>query len=190
MCAGWGSLPDAGLPNLPPGCPRQGSLLESCLLMRLPLRILLLTLCAAAASGHVGAQPCEGSQLPPDENACAMCHGEADLWEKETLRLHMPAERFADDVHWQKGVNCHDCHGGDPSVFDPGDLHAKEDGFRELADVKKACTNCHQDLSSRYAMSLHGELTQLGYEPAANCADCHGAHDILPVSDPRSRLRG
>jgi cytochrome b subunit of formate dehydrogenase len=31
-------------------------------------------------------------------------------------------------------------------------------------------------------------LTQQGQSAAANCADCHGSHDILPVSDPSSRL--
>jgi cytochrome b subunit of formate dehydrogenase len=39
-------------------------------------------------------------------------------------------------------------------------------------------------------LSLHGQLTELGYEPAAECSDCHGAHDILPVNDPQSRLAG
>jgi cytochrome b subunit of formate dehydrogenase len=28
----------------------------------------------------------------------------------------------------------------------------------------------------------------MGYMPAARCADCHGAHDILPVADPASPL--
>jgi cytochrome b subunit of formate dehydrogenase len=37
-------------------------------------------------------------------------------------------------------------------------------------------------------MSMHGALTRQGYEAAANCADCHGSHDILPVGDPNSQL--
>ena len=37
-------------------------------------------------------------------------------------------------------------------------------------------------------MSIHGELTKLGYGPGANCSDCHGAHNILPVDDPECRL--
>jgi cytochrome b subunit of formate dehydrogenase len=35
---------------------------------------------------------------------------------------------------------------------------------------------------------MHGHLTELGYGPAAMCADCHGAHDIRPLSDPASQL--
>ncbi len=37
-------------------------------------------------------------------------------------------------------------------------------------------------------MSLHGALTELGYEAGAKCSDCHGGHGILPISDPESPL--
>ena len=37
-------------------------------------------------------------------------------------------------------------------------------------------------------MSMHGELTGLGYDEGAKCSDCHGAHDILPLSDPDSLM--
>src|SRR3990172_11516050 len=96
----------------------------------------LLILAAVAANGDLAAQPPEGSQLAPDENACVMCHGEKELWEGENLRLYMPADQFADDIHWQKGVNCHDCHGGDPTVFDPGDLQLAEPVLRKGVHAK------------------------------------------------------
>jgi cytochrome b subunit of formate dehydrogenase len=41
---------------------------------------------------------------------------------------------------------------------------------------------------SLYGLSIHGKLTDLGYGPAAKCADCHGAHEILAMDDPRSML--
>jgi hypothetical protein len=159
--------------------------------LRALLRSLLLAIFVGTVGEGTAAPPPEGSQLPPDENACAMCHGEAGLWEKDTLRLYMPAEKFADDVHWQKGVNCHDCHGGDPSVFDPGDLHAKEDGFRDLADVKKACAICHKDQAIDLVRGIHaraGEPNERGRGTPLECGKCHGEnqHRILPVKDPRS----
>jgi cytochrome b subunit of formate dehydrogenase len=55
-------------------------------------------------------------------------------------------------------------------------------------ELANSCGNCHADLSSRYALSMHGELTRQGYVSAANCADCHGSHNILPVHDPNSQL--
>ena len=56
--------------------------------------------------------------------------------------------------------------------------------FREA--VPDRCGNCHAAMSSLYALSMHGKLTDLGYGPAAKCADCHGSHDILPLG--RSQL--
>ena len=52
------------------------------------------------------------------------------------------------------------------------------------ATVHTAAATATQNLSDRYGLSLHGALTEIGYGPAANCADCHGAHDILPLTDP------
>ena len=37
-------------------------------------------------------------------------------------------------------------------------------------------------------MSMHGALSDLGYTAGAKCSDCHGAHDILPLSDPDSKM--
>jgi hypothetical protein len=31
-------------------------------------------------------------------------------------------------------------------------------------------------------------VTSLGFRTVAGCADCHGAHEILPASDPRSPI--
>ena len=81
---------------------------------------------------------------------------------------------------WHRPASCSDCHKGH-QLLDP-----------ELAPFRlqlaNRCGNCHPDQSSRYGMSLHGQLTNLGHGPAAECADCHGAHDILPIGDPDSPL--
>ena len=50
------------------------------------------------------------------------------------------------------------------------------------------CGNCHTEISEGYLQSLHGALTELGYEAAAKCSDCHGAHEIMAVADPASRV--
>jgi len=38
-----------------------------------------------------------------------------------------------------------------------------------------------------YEETLHGKVRKLG-SPSAGCADCHGAHNILPKEDPKSSL--
>jgi hypothetical protein len=41
---------------------------------------------------------------------------------------------------------------------------------------------------SSFQSSFHGIALRFGELRAANCASCHGYHDILPSSDPRSRV--
>ena len=36
--------------------------------------------------------------------------------------------------------------------------------------------------------SYHGMASKVGSNTVANCASCHGVHDILPSSDPRSKI--
>jgi predicted CXXCH cytochrome family protein len=51
------------------------------------------------------------------------------------------------------------------------------------------CGNCHKDKFSTYRDTFHSQLGSLGgYVETARCWDCHGAHEILPASDPRSPI--
>ena len=74
---------------------------------------------------------------------------------------------------------CSDCH----------TAHAIEqptaDAFRMQSTP--ICGNCHKDKFSTYRDTFHSQLSSLGgYVETARCWDCHGAHEILPASDPRS----
>ena len=65
------------------------------------------------------------------------------------------------------------------------------------ADV---CSDCHasERLNTKYNLppdrvktffeSYHGLAAQYGSTLAANCASCHGVHNILPSTDPRSSI--
>ena len=49
------------------------------------------------------------------------------------------------------------------------------------------CGSCHKDKLSTYRDTFHSQLGALGgYVETARCWDCHGAHGILPASDPAS----
>jgi predicted CXXCH cytochrome family protein len=51
------------------------------------------------------------------------------------------------------------------------------------------CGNCHKEKFSTYRDTFHSQLGSLGgYVETARCWDCHGAHQILPASDPRSPI--
>jgi len=135
--------------------------------------------------------PPAGSQLSEDENLCATCHTDPDLWEEDQQRLCVAKDRLEADVHWNKGVNCHDCHGGDPSSFRTGDAHAEEAGFRDLAEIRQLCAHCHQDQSAVFARGAHAEAvvkTADGSARPMGCVDCHGPdqHSLRPSGDQQS----
>lgn len=56
--------------------------------------------------------------------------------------------------------------------------------------VMRECGTCHEESIRTYRDGFHGQATSLGFTRVAACADCHGTHDILKVSSPRSRLSG
>jgi hypothetical protein len=75
---------------------------------------------------------------------------------------------------------CNDCHTAH-SIRRTG-----EAGFR-LA-IMQTCGHCHEEIAKTYFDTFHGKVSRLGYTKTAKCYDCHGAHDVLPVTDPRSHL--
>ncbi len=51
------------------------------------------------------------------------------------------------------------------------------------------CGSCHKDKFTGYRDTFHSQLGLLGgYVETARCWDCHGAHDVLPASDPNSPI--
>lgn len=124
------------------------------------------------------------------EKTCARCHVEVD-------------KVFAKSAHGKavaRGVReaptCTTCHGehGILKATDPGSPVA-------AANVsQKVCTPCHSSLAlsekydiksdafSTFEQSFHGLAVRGGQVNVANCASCHGSHDILSSSDPASRI--
>ena len=91
---------------------------------------------------------------------------------------------------------CTDCH-GEHRILGPADK-----GSPVFASnvPKMTCGRCHGDLrvTEKFGMkdtavtafedSFHGLASRSGSVSVANCASCHGVHDILPSSDPRSHI--
>ncbi len=96
-------------------------------------------------------------------------------------------ELFSASVHSAKAFPttkplpvCSDCHSS--HSIQRTDLA----GFR--LNMMEQCGRCHEAITESYFETYHGKVSRLGYLKTAKCSDCHGAHDILPVNDPRSRL--
>lgn len=107
-------------------------------------------------------------------NTCGNCHhGIQEQFEKS---VH--AQKISDDGK-RKPV-CNDCHTAHTIK------RADEQGFK--LEIMQQCGRCHEQITETYFDTYHGKVSQLGYTKTAKCYDCHGAHDILPVSDPKSHL--
>ncbi len=130
------------------------------------------------------------------ESACITCH--ADPARVPRPELRDPVASFADDIHRERGLSCHDCHGGRPDV-DLADgqaaalSHDALAGFRGRpapADVPAFCGRCHSDAAfmgrfnpdarvdqeAKYRTSVHGKKLAEGDTKVANCLSCHGRH--------------
>jgi hypothetical protein len=114
---------------------------------------------------------------PVSNDVCLSCHSAPGL-EKERqgkkVSLSVDAQRFGKSVHGT--LPCTTCHSDITQV-----PHA--------ADLKRVqCTQCHAKVAEIYASSVHGRATMNGDGDAATCSDCHGKHDILPVTNPESKV--
>jgi cytochrome b subunit of formate dehydrogenase len=105
---------------------------------------------------------------------CAKCH--RGIYEQFTSSVHSPTvTKTAKEL-----PVCADCHSA----------HSIErtDSSDFRLNIMNQCGRCHQQITEAYFETFHGKVSKLGYLQTAKCYDCHGSHDILPVTDPRSRL--
>jgi len=80
-----------------------------------------------------------------------------------------------------KAPVCSDCHTAH-AILQP-----TADAFRMQSTP--ICGSCHKEKLSTYRDTFHSQLGSLGgYVETARCWDCHGAHDVLPASDPNSPI--
>jgi cytochrome b subunit of formate dehydrogenase len=105
---------------------------------------------------------------------CAQCH--RGIYELFTASVHSPkVTRSGKPL-----PVCSDCHSA--HSIQRTDLAS----FR--LNIMDQCGSCHKQITEAYFETFHGKISKLGYLKTAKCYDCHGSHDILPVTDSRSHL--
>ncbi len=136
------------------------------------------------------------SAVPPKTDSCIKCHAGLD---KKNAAIVAACEQ---DIHFQRGLSCADCHGGDPSKPDE-DAMDPDLGFTgtpKRAEIPHFCSKCHSnpnymrhfnprinvDQEEKYATSHHGKLLAKGDPKVAMCTSCHGVHGILAVESTES----
>ncbi len=125
---------------------------------------------------------------------CLICHqGQKDK----------PSALFRHDIHFQKGVTCAGCHGGNAAAPEMDQAMNPDSGFTGVPtgdDISAACARCHADSARMKSFgaslptnqfeslkaSIHGHQSTNGKERILQCTSCHGAHGIVAVKDPAS----
>ena len=123
-------------------------------------------------------------------STCGKCHGAVQ-------------QAFVESIHGQAIARgnglapvCTDCHGihSIKAHIDPNS------SVSEQNIARTTCARCHEGVRlsqefgvagnrvTSYLDSYHGLAAEGGSAVVANCASCHGVHNILPSSDPRSTI--
>jgi hypothetical protein len=157
---------------------------------------------AFASAAHAAETPKPLQGPLPTETSCVKCHAELDG------ELLEPTRHTGDDIHFVKGLSCHDCHGGNPAAGldgDPSAAHDEKKGWHprpRRSEIPAFCARCHADAAymkrfdphvridqlSEYLTSGHGRRLKQGDDRVAVCVDCHGVHGIRAVSDVQSTV--
>lgn len=154
----------------------------------------------------------------PDAPLCQDCHGShgiraaadslSQVNRKNVPRIcgrcHLqPFAEYAASVHGvaltEEGIedapSCTDCHGEHKIL-----RHTSPGSNVYPTNVGATCAQCHgvEGIVGKYGIktsqvetyeeSYHGIAGKFGEKTVANCASCHGVHDIRPPEDPRSAV--
>lgn len=153
-----------------------------------------------------------GNQAAPD---CAVCHGGVHQVQRtgtEAFRQTIPSicgkchnqiyAQYEKSVHGKAVAGgivdapvCTTCHGEhqiQPPALSTSPVNA--------IHIPETCGRCHGDVALArkfdlprgivvsFEASFHGLALKAGQETVANCATCHGVHEILSTSDPSSTV--
>jgi len=132
---------------------------------------------------------------------CSQCHDEVNAVYARSIHgsLRAKGNTFV--------ASCSSCHGVH-NIFPPKDPRSQVYPL----NLPETCGKCHGNLElikkakiatpeedtgagtapdpySRYKQSIHGQaVLKSGLVVSAVCNDCHGTHDILPHTDPKSKI--
>jgi cytochrome b subunit of formate dehydrogenase len=126
----------------------------------------------------------------PAKVSCATCHADEEAAYERSY--HARAIKSGD----KHAATCTDCHGSPHELLPASDPKSRVNH----ANIPDTCGTCHNQKFAMeesglgtqpyvsYQQSVHGRAVAAGSEKAAVCTDCHGAHDILSASDPKSPI--
>ncbi len=149
-------------------CPRSRRIVAS---------LALFAFICVSSQGWAASKEAKGAK--PSNADCLACHGDASLSKEvngKQVSLSVNEDAFKKSIHGSM-FSCTDCHTDVTSAV------------HERTPAKPSCATCHADQDAAYQKGLHAAALKRGDGHAARCTDCHGgAHEILPASDPNSKV--
>lgn len=133
---------------------------------------------------------------------CGSCHGSHDIRKHTDPASKVYRANVADtcgschggvEAAYQKGIHGQLVKAGDTTAPVCSDCHTAH----QIANVQSAawqlkttgtCGSCHTEEMTTYRDTFHSQVSALEYRQVARCWDCHGSHEILPASDPQSKI--
>jgi predicted CXXCH cytochrome family protein len=136
---------------------------------------------------------------------CSSCHSDKkqmirfgsnlpnNQWELLQKSVHGKLS-LSGKEHIAQCITCHNAHGIVSVKNSASPVYS--------LNVVKTCSKCHADIVfirkynpslpvdqlEKYRTSMHGVLNAKGDPKPAQCASCHGSHDILPVKEVKSKV--
>lgn len=163
--------------------------------IRLFIPFLLVSLWTIFSPG----QPSQATRLPEearilaesvDNNTCLACHNtpgmQTTLPSGEILYLTVDRVAYNTSTHGRYHYACVQCH-TDINGFPHPEITASTRREFSLQHYT-TCKKCHFDKYEATLDSTHQVALAGGNQQAAVCTDCHGAHNVGPPDQPRSRI--
>jgi nitrate/TMAO reductase-like tetraheme cytochrome c subunit len=120
---------------------------------------------------------------------CGRCHGDPKRMQGSGI-TDRPFLTYEESAHARavargsfSAAVCTDCHRSH-DILPAADARSPIFKF----NVPQTCARCHPTIQTEYAQSVHGRAAARGVSQTPVCTDCHGVHNILPSSDPRSMI--
>lgn len=146
--------------------------------------------CHGAHESKKGSDPASHVNRANVAGTCARCH--AGVAAEYSGSIHSVALKNGN----ADSPTCTSCH-GDHSIYAPRDARSRVAPRNVSVQV---CGSCHNSLplNQKYGLpseqfssfwdSYHGLAARAGDVTVANCASCHGIHNIKPSTDPTSTV--
>lgn len=133
---------------------------------------------------------------------CSSCHGTHKILgpqnpQSKIYRTNIPNTcgtcHAGPKADYFAGIHGQQLKAGNPEAPVCTDCHTAHNivNVRETSwqlKTSATCGNCHRERFRTYEDTFHAQVSALGYVETARCWNCHGNHDILSASNPKSPI--